>query len=255
MKQGQWNKALPWCDVRSVTVRHSIATLSSGGDHSSHCRRSFSFKIQERFYFFALVTMLWKMTNLDEDHAIHFDINIATGFILEASSYDDTRRSSQNPARKDTFTEIVSAFWPQAILEQTTRYVTHRQMLHTDRCYTRLPITEFQSIKTLQKNWGQFDSSECHVKVVLTDCSSCCCDQQESPHLTCVMCSRWTNWHLPAVNLLFLPHLCHVCKVLLSFIGLCVFSGSSDWSTVDMQSHAAGGWVRRSLTHSHTHEH
>lgn len=46
--------------------------------------------------------MLWKMTNLDEDHAIHFDINIAIGFILEGSSYDDTRRSSQNPARKDT---------------------------------------------------------------------------------------------------------------------------------------------------------
>lgn len=176
---------------------------------------------------------------------------------METCTHEPEHRSNtwQHKTKGWTFkfTEIVSAFWPQAILEQTTRNVTHRQMLHTDRCYTRLPRTEFQSIKSLQKNWGQFDSSECHVKVVLTDCSSCCCDQQESPHLTCVMCSRWTNWHLPAINLLFLPHLCHVCKVLLSFIGLCVFSGSSDWSTVDMQSLAAGGWVRRSLTHSLTH--
>lgn len=41
MKQGQWNKALSWSDVRSVTVRHSITTLSSGDNDSSHCRRSF----------------------------------------------------------------------------------------------------------------------------------------------------------------------------------------------------------------------
>lgn len=143
-----------------------------------------------------------------------------------------------NTKLKDGHLSLLKLFLPS---DHRPSWSKPPEMLHTDRCYTRLPITEFQSIKTLQKNWGQFDSSECHVKVVLTDCSSCCCDQQESPHLTCVMCSRWTNWHLPAINLLFLPHLCHVCKVLLSFIGLCVFSGSSDWSTVDMQSHAAGG--------------
>lgn len=122
------------------------------------------------------------------------------------------------------------------------------EMLHTDRCSSRFPITVSVNKNPAEK-LGQFDSSECHVKVVLTVCSFCCCDQQESLHLTCVMCSRWTNWHLPAVNLMFLPHLCHVCKVLLLFIGLCVFSGSSDWSRVDIQSHAAGGWVH-SLTHS-----
>lgn len=72
------------------------------------------------------------------------------------------------------------------------------------------------------------------VKVFLT--VFCSCALQESLHMTCVM--RWAKWHLSAVNLLFLLHLCHVCKVLLSFSALFVFSGSLDWSRVDIHPDA-----------------